>query len=856
MKLQTLIEKGSKYSILNKDLEDKKQERLLFTNRFPLESLKDMTVEEYADTKTKDCFIYWLERKKLLAGIGGGNSSKFGIYRAQNGTYCKGYGKHKVVLEGEALQKEFVYLRDGIIQAIMLAEEGRMTELSQLELPMFNMVLLKILNIYVPEKFFNVYSPPILIELGKELEISDEQLSPKNSIELNHQVLIQLKKQELFSSWTNQGIALFIWDTFAERDKMIGENVSYWLVGHTYEGQGSVREYFLQNNYIGIGFLREDLSSYLDEDKINERIDENEVSSAGQKALKQFFSMKEGDYFALKSTFTRKIDGKSKSVLRISAVGKITADAYDGYNYSETYGHLLPVEWFNTEEKDYVGYGGYRSTLNQVKDKGAINLVFMQGEQKPDIPEVQEYQPDNIPKNVVLYGPPGTGKTYHVVDRALEIIDKKVFEELEADGREALQLEYARLTKEERIHLVTFHQSYAYEDFIEGLKSDGKGNFVPTDGILKRAAIEAMYEGIQNNKNDYSEEVYFEQLYDHLVEKGIDQQTKFESKTGGTLNISHISVNGNLVVTSDDAKTKSIISKDRLLRVYRYIQTNGIDWKSNVSFVRDAIGGSNQTRYWAVLNWILTSMEEEISEDPIEIEGNEKKAIILKAMEEKKSLDFTNAKRHVVVIDEMNRANISKIFGELLTLLEEDKRLTEDNELIVELPYSKEKFTLPPNLYVIGTMNTADRSIALLDTALRRRFVFDEMMPNPQLLGSNGEIDVEDMLTKINKRIEVLYDRDHMIGHAYFINATTDEEIISIMELKVIPLLQEYFYDDWEKIGLVLGGIGKSKDDSYIVYQEDVNVSELFKQRPSIHIPTLYRVKRKLSTQELMTIYD
>lgn len=112
------------------------------------------------------------------------------------------------------------------------------------------------------------------------------------------------------------------------------------------------------------------------------------------------------------------------------------------------------------------------------------------------------------------------------------------------------------------------------------------------------------------------------------------------------------------------------------------------------------------------------------------------------------------------------------------------------------------------------------------------------------------------MLSVINKRIEVLYDRDHMIGHAYFINAKTDKEVIAIFQTKIIPLLQEYFYDDWEKIGLVLGGIGSSKEDQYIVYKEEVNVNELFKQNPSIYIPTLYRVKRKLTAQELIAIYE
>ncbi|MBO0962843.1 AAA family ATPase [Neobacillus sp. MM2021_6] len=857
MKLETLLEKGFQYSTDRQMVEEKENGRLSFIKRFPLESLPTLSVEEYADTKTKDCFIYWLERKHILAGIGGGNSAKFGVYRAQNGEYCKGYGTHKTVLEGEKLQDEFKSLKEGIVQAILLAQEDRIAEIGKLELPLFNMVLLKILNIYVPEKFFNVYSPPILLELGKELEINNELLLPQNSIEVNHKVLNGLKGQEGFSDWKNQEIAFFIWDTFAERDKKLVDDVRFWLVGHTYGDEGSILEFLLQQNTIAIGFLREDLSSYLNEGTIDEMIEEKEKSTAGQKALKQFFSLKEGDFVALKSTFTRKINGKTKSVLRIHAVGKIAADPVDGYHFSDEYGHLLPVKWLNTEEHEHIGYGGYRSTINEVKNKSAIHMVFMQGEGGHDEPMIAESYEDNFPMNTVLYGPPGTGKTYHVVDHALKIINHSTFNELEVSGREALQQEFSRLIRDGKIHFITFHQSYAYEDFIEGLKSDGKGNFVPTDGVFKRAAYEATYEGIQNNTQEFSEEVRFEQLYDHLVANGINQLVEFESKTGGKLIISHISANDHLVITSEDAKTSSIVSKERLLRVFRYIRNHHIDWKNNVSFIHDAIGGSNQTRYWSVLNWILTKMEEDVEEDRIEIEGDEKKAIVLKALNGTKSFDFTNAQRHVVIIDEMNRGNISKIFGELLTLLEDDKRLTKNNELIVELPYSKEKFTLPPNLYVIGTMNTADRSIALLDTALRRRFVFEEMMPTPEHLESIGdEIDLVEMVTKMNKRIEVLYDRDHMIGHAYFINAKTDQEIVSIVESKIIPLLQEYFYDDWEKIGLVLGGIGTSEEDSYIVYKEEINVNDLFKQRPSLPIPALYRVKRKLTTQELIAIYE
>src|SRR5699024_8921892 len=182
MKLQTILDRARQHSPDSAISEKGEAERQSFTNRFPKESLKGLTIEEYADTKTKDSFIYWLERKNIMSGIGGGSAAKFGLYRAKNGDYCKGYGKKKVYLEGEALEKEFVEIKNIIIKAIELAEEDRVEEISKLEHPFFNMVLLKIVNIYVPEKFFNIYTPPILIELGKELGVKDNILVPPYSI--------------------------------------------------------------------------------------------------------------------------------------------------------------------------------------------------------------------------------------------------------------------------------------------------------------------------------------------------------------------------------------------------------------------------------------------------------------------------------------------------------------------------------------------------------------------------------------------------------------------------------------------------------------------------------------------------
>lgn len=321
-------------------------------------------------------------------------------------------------------------------------------------------------------------------------------------------------------------------------------------------------------------------------------------------------------------------------------------------------------------------------------------------------------------KNMILYGPPGTGKTYSTAIYAVAICDNKNVEELKKNYKVVIR-RYNELLKEGRVKFITFHQSYGYEEFIEGIKP------------------------VLNNQ------------------KGIGY-------------------------TIEDGAFKA--------------------------FCKDAtkVEGENSHNKVADDNAVDVSMEQQDKE--------------------------LSNKSYVFVIDEINRGNISKIFGELITLIEDTKRAGMDEARTAVLPYSGELFSVPSNVHILGTMNTADRSISMMDTALRRRFQFIEMMPDVTILekiGANrvGDLDVALMLKTINERITYLYDREHTIGHAFFTKLAKNPSIDtlrSIFEKSVIPLLQEYFYEDYQKIQFVLGDNDK-EDDFKFIRDEELNVKNIFK---------------------------
>lgn len=429
----------------------------------------------------------------------------------------------------------------------------------------------------------------------------------------------------------------------------------------------------------------------------------------------------------------------------------------------------------------------------------------------------------NMALNQILYGPPGTGKTHNAINHALSIvkgIDVAVLiaeQKANPAKRVEAKKEFDKLVTSGQIQFVTFHQSYSYEDFVEGIKSsvnsEGQVEYNIEDGIFKRICSEA---GKRSSPS-----LSFEDAYDQFVDEVEAKSGKFELKTivqKKPFNVKITSLGNCKAIPQTADATEMTITKNNLKA---YIE-NGVikDWKP-----------------------YTTTIGEYIRETYISKSG---------------TIDNSN-KNYVLIIDEINRGNISKIFGELITLIEKSKRLGETEEIKVKLTYSgvesKENFGVPNNLFILGTMNSADKSIALVDTALRRRFEFIEYAPDHTLLSANVEgINLQELLKTINSRIEILLNKDHKIGHAYLINVQSKNQLCEAFRNRIIPLLEEYFFGDYEKIQLVLGDnseFNKIKENKAVVNNPASDQKNLFgKAIEGFEEKTIYQLNENILLQK------
>jgi hypothetical protein len=994
MSLKTLLQTSRTFDLAKEKIESVEQGRVSFINRFPLENLLGMTLENYTRREDKDSFCYWLEFKNILFGIGGNNATKFGIYQGKDGKYHTGFSSNKKDLsEGEAYDK-FSSVLDYILKALEYVKSNQVEKISQLQPQVISMVLQKVLSLYYPDKFLTIGSPEVIIECARDIKIDGCELVPENAILINYLCKQKLSSQDELRNWEYEKIGSLAWQIYEKDAKR-----NYYILGSKY-GDNANEDVFpemLRRSIVATGFARGlDLTEYygLNHSEIIEYLKNQGEEPSSYKALKHFLNLEVGDRIAIKADGSPK---GTKGFLSIVGIAEVCEKEGIVYEYDPNgLGHVINVKYLHAPVYKEFDFGGYGSTihklskpdqieaifkdeyqilpleevgdsekaflnvLKKVGEKDAIDyfmvatsiigglgvkggderivlslrsesrLAFTIGQryclsyfvkrekpwgfilsQNKTIPgnvdsfpyegqptayfyesdefriltpeingivdasanelsrttksgfikndnssfrkaifdegyrkvvftkafgiknEVKMRNNDNL--NIILYGPPGTGKTFSTVGKAISIANP----EFNIDqAREIVKAEFDRLIQAGQIVFTTFHQSMSYEDFIEGIKpvepkeGDIYLKYEIQNGILKdiceriknfeklTASNVPLGKSISNFNQLYS--AFIERLREIIAELDEDEIHIFESRRSKVKLLS-IDANNNIVTTGEKASTTETVIKDKLERIYN--RFNSPEEITNIVVQLREVGTDIgwTTNYFAVFKALK---EFEASIKP----------------KETKDIPVSKKQNYVLIIDEINRGNISNIFGELITLIEEDKRLGKDESLEAMLPYSKKKFGLPPNLYLIGTMNTADRSVEALDTALRRRFSFIEMRPDSKILSQDQykceNIEIDNLLDIMNRRIEKLLGRDYCIGHSYFMNIKTRSnplpELQQIFQNKILPLLQEYFYGDWGKISLVLGGgfISRQTETVKFLAKTDDEDYEEFEEKP------------------------
>ena len=823
-----------------------------FLARWPREELHKLTLAQYVsikdkDTTKNDSFIYWLETVTTdLGSIQGNTAIKFGIYKRV------GVAKEqKNVTDGEIYswkssygnneEQAFFHVRSLVKEVAELAFKGDLEAIESIDF--FPLIKWKIAFMYQNQQnpsLVNIFSRSLLEVLNGGSDKFDYPSIYKKLIE---QKDIQPLLEYCNACWEKAGEI----DQQQKNEKIIKRFLHKQTFKDNYKSWPS-----------------HTINAFCDF-----------IRMAHDNGL---------DVFTITTGKMIRIGRKEQDGAKAESVFATFEPCYSKINFEQRY--LYRGEYLNSEiSLKLIEQVKKSKHLNQFntefpvernphwpQDYLAISTIGPQ-----TMPSINESNKDYIlkcstPLNQILYGPPGTGKTYHTIDAAVNAAVPNFV----AGNRVELQHKYDELVATNRIRFVTFHQSYGYENFVEGISAktaDDNVEYYDKKGVFKsisEAARNSSYEKAYKVNPDAN--VWKISIFSMGPNKVKDYCFANEIAAIGWGNTGDLSDGvfneyfeklGRNNKNSIRNFTQEIVNGDVVLCIdsNKSVQAIGVV-SGEYQYVKDGIEGHDYPHQlpvkWLSCDFSVTFYElngnKQFNLPTCHQLGRMQPAMVFEHLAKNNVVINTQEKsvepeNYVLIIDEINRGNISKIFGELITLIEPSKRAGKNQEesLEVTLPVSGDKFSVPDNLYLIGTMNTADRSLAMMDTAMRRRFDFIEMMPNYSvlygaLLEYQGvKIDIAKLLKVMNKRIEVLYDREHTLGHAFFISVKKlidkDKhqqafiELASVFKNKIIPLLEEYFYEDWNKIRLVLGD--NRKDTNAIpplifVAKEEISFDDVF----------------------------
>lgn len=767
-----------------------------FLAEWPLERLRTMALDEYTRAGDKHCFTYWLESALDEYGsIWGGSAFKFGIY-SRNDTapkagdssraYDDGYGWYRQF--GDTAEEAFAAVREEVVRIAEAARRGAFAVVDQSRLgPSYSW---KIAFHYQNRNA--EYPIPCVFQRKPLLHFCGHALNDR-AIPLSDLYQQAARKREAGESVI--GFSRRLW-----REWVTSTPLRITLT------EGAVRNGYLPINLISAPFPESVQGGDTEVDAgepVRFRTDTGLKFESDVRAPNGYsgrLRTRLGSYF-------KERNAKPGDVI------EIRSDDDDGFTITH-----LP-----------------KGTASAADPPAAVAAPTTVREER------LEYR--RMPVNKILCGPPGTGKTYYTVNEALEILDPE-FKQEHLHDRAALKARYDELAAEQRIRFVTFHQSFSYEDFVEGIRADSEGGqlqYRVEPGVFRAICEDAR--GSARVASDVGVREGARIWKISIDGAGSASPTREYCFANGEARIGWPDV-GDLAnerleelpayasLGSNDRSTLKAFSREiepgdvlLCIRSEDEIQAVGVVQGEYEYQPKPPAGVRQDFPNVLPVKWLATGLGLDIR--PI----NDGRKFTVKTVYEitrfgwpdlaeyleaagvrlagADSLQEARELPYVLIIDEINRGNVSRIFGELITLIEPSKRRGAEEALEVVLPYSRKRFSVPRNVHLIGTMNTADRSLAGLDVALRRRFEFVEMLPDSSALleARVDGIALDALLDSMNRRIEVLLGRDYMLGHAYFmplVASPTLDGLAGVFRKQVLPLLQEYFFEDWQKIAWVL----------------------------------------------------
>lgn len=739
-----------------------------FLEVWPFERLSNMSLDEYTKSQDKDSFCYWLEIKtESLGSIWGGSSFKFGIYsrssteeKSNGGGYCYSANHAWLNKYGDTPKAAFEKVRSIVVAVASAARNGDLNAVESADLG--TVTKWKIAFLYQNRQHPNV----LPLYKAESLKAVIGKDAPKNCADM-HRLLMAQRGSEPLIAYGQK-----LWEQAAERAsaKLSSENAHAWL-----QAADGLKEVKKATEYIAGFQLRDGRHIALE---LRNKVPTVYLSPgtwlasvAEQVEGIEHYAPDRSRHGHLKANAPSLAQGHPAVKLKVPTLAALMAvvDAYEQNPSSD-------------------------AVLAQAHTALPSESLFLSSAFGPD-----------MPLNQILYGPPGTGKTYATIERALRILDPALLARLKAEAntehrRAAMKARFDALKAAGRVRFVTFHQSFSYEDFVEGIRAQSSPEglrYSVEPGVFKQLC------------QDAADMPDVDKVIQQFLDDATDKPQSLTTPKGKPFTVTYQEGNETVACLPASSTTNKALPAniDAVKQVLRGQPPQKIYCESYV------LGIANHLRPKLPANGVLAHERQP----------------------------------HVLIIDEINRGNVSRIFGELITLIEPSKRAGQAEALSTTLPYSRESFSVPDNVYLIGTMNTADRSLASLDVALRRRFVFEELPPEPALLSGvkvAGRVPVDALLSVMNQRIEALLDRDHLIGHASFMPLAAEPTLSKLAEVfrrQVLPLLQEYFFEDWQRIQWVLNDHRKPKALQF-VRESPVKVADLFGANVQVSARPLWEI--------------